>query len=81
MNWEAVGVMVAISVAVSSAMIFVVQLMMRATLSEATSRLTKELHDLLNARFVTKDVYDRDLKELRRGMKWLYSEIEDEEGE
>ncbi len=76
MNWEAVGVMVSISAAVSALMAFVVSLMIRSAIAEATNRIMAELHELIKSDYVRREVYERDLIETRRGIEWLESLIE-----
>jgi phosphate/sulfate permease len=71
MSWDTAGTMVAISVAISTLMGFVVSLMIRSAIAEATNKLTDELHALVNNNYVRKDVYERDLKETRRGIRWI----------
>jgi phosphate/sulfate permease len=79
MNWEGAGTMVAISVAISTLMGFVFSLMIRSAIAEATSKLTAELHALVSNTYVRKDVYERDLKETRRGIRWIAQSDEGEE--
>lgn len=81
MNWELASQMVAISAAVSAGMVFVVSLMIREALAQATSRITKDLHELLDEKYVLKEVYRRDMREIREGMKYLAGRQEESTAE
>lgn len=71
MNWEAFGVMVSVSVAVTSLMAFVVSLMIRSAIAEAAASIKTELHALLEDKYVRRDVYDRDREEMKQGFAWI----------
>lgn len=74
-----VGTMVTVSVAVSSLMAFVVSLMIRSAIAEATATIKNELHGLLEDKYVRRDVYDRDHEEIKRGMIWMEERIDGKE--
>lgn len=71
MDWAMVAAMVGVSTAVSTLMAFVVSLMIRASISDATHAITRELHSLLNERYVLKEVHEKDIAEVKEGISWL----------
>jgi len=50
--------MVSVSVAVSSLMAFVVSLMIRSAIAEATNRITQEMHGMVGKGYVSRDSFD-----------------------
>jgi len=75
MDWSMIAAMIAVSTAVSSLMGFIVSLMIRASIGEATNAITRELHGLLNERYVLKELHQKDISELKDGIEWLSSLI------
>ena len=76
MSLEQVGEMVGIAALVSSASIFVVGLMIRASITEATAKLAGEIHGVLEGRYVSKEVHERDLLLVKAGIAECRSGIE-----
>ena len=72
MSWDAVGSMVTVSVAVSTLMAFMVSLMIKSAIAEATNRITYELHNVVSTQYVRREVYDLELKELRAALNGLH---------
>lgn len=79
MNWDMIGAMCAVSVAISGLMAVFVSLMIRSAISEATNKITAELHTLLDEKYVRKDIYARDLREMKRALKWIAGDGDEEE--
>jgi hypothetical protein len=76
MDWGMIAAMIAVSTAVSSLMGFVVSLMIRASISEASNLITRELHSLLSERYVLKEMHVKEIQELKDGIEWLEGLIE-----
>lgn len=74
MDMNTIAAMVSVSVGISSIMGFVVSLMIRASISEATNAITHELHKLISSDYVRKDLYEMEVKEIRQTLKWLAEE-------
>jgi hypothetical protein len=74
-NWDALGAMVAVSVAVSSLMAFMVSLMIRSAIAEASNKITNELHQLVRSNYVDRAVYDSEMDHIRERFRRI------EEGE
>jgi hypothetical protein len=71
MNWEAVGVMVAVSATVSSFMAYVVSLMIRSAIAEASNKITGELHQLVRSNYVDRAVYESSMEHFRERLNRL----------
>jgi hypothetical protein len=78
MTMEGVAGMIGIAAIVSGGSIFVVGLMIRASITDATSKLAAEIHTVLDGKYVTKEAHEkdmllvrRDIDETRRGIEWL----------
>jgi len=78
MNWEMVSAMCGVSVGVSALMAVFVSLMIRSSIAEATNKITLELHYLIKTEYVRKDVYHRDLLEVKAAIKWMAGEMRSE---
>jgi Na+-translocating ferredoxin:NAD+ oxidoreductase RnfG subunit len=58
MTPDVVFEMVAVSTAVSGAMVFVVTLMVRASIAEAANKITAELHAAIGSHYASKDLVE-----------------------
>lgn len=69
-----VAEMISIALGVTTLGMLVVGLMIRASISEATAKITHEIHSLLDEKYVAKQLYESEIRTLMKELAQLKEE-------
>jgi hypothetical protein len=69
-----VSQMIGIALGITTLGMLVVGLMIRASISEATAKITHEIHTLLDDKYVAKQLYEMEIRGLHKELQKLKEE-------